>query len=83
MLDHKPILLELIVEKNLSPISFCFSQAWIKQDGFQDLVQSVWKNMVSGSPIFVWEERLRHHKVALKSWDKTLNTPLNKRIEAQ
>jgi len=74
--DHKPILLELSVEKNLGPIPFRFSPLWIQQEGFQDLVLNVWQKLVSGSPFFVWEENLRRLKRALKVWVKTLKYPL-------
>ena len=64
--DHKPILLDLVEEKNIGPIPFRFSPIWINQDGFHDLVNSIWDSPVSGSPFFVSEEKLRRLKKSLK-----------------
>lgn len=54
---HKPILLELLLDKNLGPIPFRFSPIWIQQDGFQEIVSSTWNRRIQGSPLFVWEEK--------------------------
>jgi exonuclease III len=40
--DHKPILLEISSDKNLRPIPFRFSPAWIQIDGYQNLVTKIW-----------------------------------------
>ena len=82
MFDHKPIQLELLEEIFLGPIPVRFSPLWIKEEGFMDLVQSTWNRLVLGSPFYVWEEKLRRLKLALKRWEKTLKTPLQQRIEA-
>ena len=39
MSDHKPILVELSMEKNLGPIPFRPSPSWIKQEAFRDIVR--------------------------------------------
>ena len=35
---HKPIPLDLSLERKLGPIPFRFSPIWIQQEGFQDIV---------------------------------------------
>jgi hypothetical protein len=65
--DHKPILLELSQDKNLGPIPFRFSLAWILYEGFQDLVAKVWNEKVYASSFYVWEEKLRKLKKVLKN----------------
>ena len=55
MLDDKPIMLDQPEEKNIGPIPFIFILNWIKQEGFEELVQEVWETPVSGSPFYVWE----------------------------
>jgi hypothetical protein len=42
-----------------------------------------WKDPVTGSPSFVWEEKLRRLKTTLKSWAKTLVSPQTERKQAQ
>ena len=81
--NHKPILLELYLDKNLGPIPFRFSPLWIQQDGFQDIVTSAWNRQIQGSPFFFWEEKLRGLKKDLKCWAKSLKSPSSKRIEVQ
>ena len=65
--DHKPISLALTSGEKLGPIPFRFSPLWVTMDRFLDLVTETWKKAVSGSPFYIWEEKLRRLKVALKS----------------
>ena len=81
--DHKPILLEFTTNQNMGPIPFRFSLSWIQQEGFHDMVLQVWNELVSGSPFFVWEEKLRRLKKALKFWAVAMKSPPRKRLEAQ
>ena len=81
--DHKPILLELSMGKNIGPIPFRFSPIWIQQEGFMDVVSSAWNRQIQCSPFYVWEEKLRVLKKELKKWAKSLITPTAKRKEAQ
>ena len=52
-------------------------------EGFFDLVSETWQKTVSGSPFFIWEEKLRRLKVALKSWAKTQPSPISEILQAQ
>jgi hypothetical protein len=36
--EHKPIMLDISHDKNLEPIPFRFSSAWLQDESFQDLV---------------------------------------------
>ena len=65
--DHKPILLDLVEEKNLGCIPFRFSPIWINQDGFHDIVNSIWNSPVSEFPFFDSEEKLICLKKSLKN----------------
>jgi exonuclease III len=56
--DHKPIFLEFTKDSSLGPIPFRFSPSWIHHEDFHDLVNRVWQIPVTGSPFFVWEEKL-------------------------
>jgi hypothetical protein len=47
------------------------------------LVARIWNGSVKGSPFFVWEEKLRKLKVALRLWAKTLSNPAVDRQAAQ
>jgi hypothetical protein len=74
--DHKPITLSLTTDNNLGPIPFRFNPRWIQEKSYPALVTRIWNGTVIGSPFFVWEENLRRLKKALKSWAKTLSSPI-------
>ena len=81
--DHKPISLSLFRGENLGPIPFRFSPLWVSMDGFYELVSESWQKSVSGSPLFIWEEKLRRLKADLKNWAKNLPSPILERKKAQ
>ena len=65
--DHHLISLLLEEEENLGPILFRFSPLWIERKGLCEIVTQVWSQFVEGSPNFVWEQKLKHTKYALKN----------------
>jgi hypothetical protein len=73
--DHKPILLQLDEEEDLGPIPFKFIPQWIEQEGFMEVVTKAWSTPVIGSPSFVWEQKLKATKSALKEWVKSPSNP--------
>ena len=81
--DHKPISLALTTGEKLGPIPFRFSPLWVSMEGFSNLVSETWRKAVSGSPFYIWEEKLRRLKVALKSWAKSQSSPISERLQAQ
>ena len=64
--DHKPIKLEILAQFDLGPIPFRFSPLWVKDLNFMDKVKESWRMHVKGSPFFIWEEKLKRVKDALK-----------------
>ena len=81
--DHKPIQLLLEEEEDLGPIPFRFSPQWIERDGFAETVKTAWARPFSGSSSYVWEQKLKATKQALKEWiKKPAPTPTKKRREA-
>jgi len=70
--DHRPIKLELLAHMDQGPIPFKFNSHWVKEQSFMPLIKETWKLPVKGSAFFVWEEKLRRVKAALKTWVKTL-----------
>jgi hypothetical protein len=65
--DHKPIMLVLTPQRNLGPIPFRFSPLLISQKDFSNKVEEIWRRPVTGSPFYIWEEKIRRVKSALKS----------------
>jgi len=81
--DHKPILLCLKEEEDLGPLPFRFNPLWAGKDGFLETVQAAWMTEVIGSPSFVWEQKLKNTKKALKDWiKKSMQSPNRQRKEA-
>ena len=82
-LDRHPISLLLKEEKDYGPIPFRFSPLWSERDGFLDIVSEVWSLYVDSSPTFVWEQKLKRTKYALKAWiKKPLSTLTSSRKES-
>ena len=65
--DHHPISLMFEKEEDLGPIPSHFSPLWIKRDGVWETVAQAWAQYVEGSPSFVWEQKLKNTKYALKN----------------
>jgi hypothetical protein len=81
--DHKPIQLLLEDEEDLGPLPFRFSPLWIEREGFFETVKEAWAKSFSGSSSFVWEQKLKATKQALKEWiRKPAPTPTSIRKEA-
>lgn len=81
--DHKPIQLLLEHEEDLGPLPFCFTPLWIKREGFFETVKEARTKTFSGSSSFVWEQKLKTTKQALKEWiRKPVPTPTRVRKEA-
>eukprot|EP00253_Pinus_taeda_P022216 PITA_22216 len=53
-----------------------FSSLWTKEVDFMQRVKDCWKELVRGSPFFIWEEKLRRVKRMLKGGVKTLSNPV-------
>ena len=64
---HKPILLEMKKYQNLGRMPFRFSPLWVSQKDFMRIVVEVWTVLVTISPFYIWEEKLRRAKRALKN----------------
>eukprot|EP00253_Pinus_taeda_P017122 PITA_17122 len=81
--DHKPILLCLKEEEDLGPLPFRFNPLWAGKDWLLEIVQAAWMTEVIGSPSFVWEQKLKNTKKALKDWiKKSTQSPNRQRKEA-
>eukprot|EP00253_Pinus_taeda_P012047 PITA_12047 len=68
--DHKLVHLILEDEEYLGPIPFQFSPIWIGRDGFIDTVKAAWAKSFTRSSSYVWEQKLKATKQALKNWIK-------------
>eukprot|EP00253_Pinus_taeda_P031381 PITA_31381 len=81
--NHKPIQLCLEDEEDLGPIPFRFSPLWIEREGFFETVKTTWASSITGSPSFIWEQKLKLTKKALKEWiKKPVPNPISQRVAA-
>jgi exonuclease III len=81
--DHKPIRLEIKKDQVRGPIPFRFSPNWLNAKEFTELVTKVWATTVQGSASYVWEEKIKRMKFALKSWAKSQASSIAMRLAAQ
>ena len=82
MSGHHPISPLFEKQEELGRILFRFNPLWIERVGFMDIVSQAWSQYVIGSPSFVFEQKLKKTKLALKKWVKTpLSSPTTSRKE--
>jgi len=49
---------------------------WTCSYDVDQLVVNAWKTWIPGTPIFIWEKKLKMVKLSLKHWEKaSFNTP--------
>ena len=63
----------MVKDKNVGP--FRFNPMWANHPEFLKIVADSWSSLVIGSLFFVWEEKLRRLKKALKIWAKSIPSP--------
>lgn len=63
--DHAPLILHTGIALPRLRKPFQFFNYMLNLDGFTDLIASTWQNQVSGNPLFILAEKLRHVKKAL------------------
>ena len=70
--DHTPLLLDSGTHAHMgNKAHFSFELAWLRQDGFYDMVAAEWNAVNKGaSPIEVWQNKIRHLRKFLKGWAK-------------
>ena len=67
-------------EENLRAILFWFSPLLAQRDRFMDTILKAWSIHVLGSPIYVWEQKLKATKTTLKEWiKKSTDSPTSHR----
>ena len=66
----------------MGPIPFRFNPQWANHPEFLKIVGEAWYPPVSGSPFYVWEEKLRRTKKALKGWAKSIPPPNQIKLQA-
>ena len=50
---------------------FSFELAWLRQDGFYEMVRAEWISVSVGStPIEKWQNKIRHIRQFLRGWAK-------------
>jgi len=68
--DHFPILLTLDSHAHLGPIPFRYNPLWRDSAEAEAIIEETWKQHIEGSPIHIWETKLRNIRKALKDWAK-------------
>lgn len=69
--DHFPITLSLQSQSNLGAIPFRYSPLWNQNSAAHEIVKQTWQQHVEGSPIYIWESKIKQTRKALKAWAKT------------
>ncbi|XP_019433565.1 PREDICTED: uncharacterized protein LOC109340346 [Lupinus angustifolius] len=81
--DHCPILLK-IDNSDWGPTPFHTNNCWFSDHRFNQFVVEEWKKLeINGRGSFVFKEKLKKLKVALKRWNKHHFGMLDRKIEDQ
>lgn len=73
--DHTPLFLDSGDHAfKGNKFHFSFELAWLKYDGFFEMVEREWKSISSGSnPMEVWQNKIRHLRQYLRGWAKNIS----------
>lgn len=66
--DHSPIFLDTMGRKKQSN-SFKFKEFWIRDPTSQMVIQKAWNKSFSGTPAFIFSQKLKEVKKILKLWN--------------
>jgi hypothetical protein len=68
--DHTPLLIDFGIQAHVgNECIFSFELPWLKQDGFFDLVASVWADIpTNDDPLESWQNKIHHLRSFLKGW---------------
>jgi len=71
--NHWPIMLQWSRPGTKCNRPFCFEVFWFSHPKFKELVKEAWKsfNPPAGAKMFQLQQKLKHLKQALKSWNRT------------
>jgi hypothetical protein len=68
--DHRPSFLQLKEIYDYGPIPFSFNPLWLQNKSSFHITQKSWSVYIVGSPIYIWEKKLKATKKELKEWAK-------------
>eukprot|EP00253_Pinus_taeda_P010548 PITA_10548 len=77
--DHKAVTLSLSKGSNFGPLPFKYNKHWDSHEEFCALVRNQWAKEILGSPHYVWENKLKNLKSAIKQWARELANSERKR----
>jgi hypothetical protein len=68
--DHRPIRLAFEAQQNWGPIPFKLNPLWLDRPELIQSISKIWNQWITGSPNYIWEQKLKLVKDLLKSWAK-------------
>jgi hypothetical protein len=68
--DHRPIRLTFEAQQNWGPIPFKLNPLWLDRPELIQSISKIWNQWITGSPNYIWEQKLKLVKDLLKSWAK-------------
>ena len=77
--DHTPLLWEDGEDQDIGKPKFRFEKWWLKQSQFADLVKNCWDRACSGSPMEIWQTKIRNLRKKIKGWSINLDAAIKKK----
>ncbi|XP_019263896.1 PREDICTED: uncharacterized protein LOC109241590 [Nicotiana attenuata] len=68
--DHTPLLMEMRVRQENSTKYFKFLNLWVDNPNFKPFIQGIWDNHVTGSPMWIFHQKLKSLSAGLSQWSR-------------
>ncbi|OIT27219.1 hypothetical protein A4A49_37653 [Nicotiana attenuata] len=70
--DHTPLLMEIRVRQDNSTKYFRFLNLWVDNANFKPFVKGIWDAKVSGSPMWIFHQKLKALSTGLSQWSRSI-----------
>lgn len=77
--DHKPMIVDKLVNVKTKPSRFVFQKMWLSHPNFLDFLNNFWKRSFSSCHLFNLAFKLKRLKEELKRWNVEVFGDINKR----
>ncbi|XP_026377979.1 uncharacterized protein LOC113272344 [Papaver somniferum] len=79
--DHSPIIGFLFVNTRPRRAPFRVQKMWFGHPDFMPMVENSWKELIVGSPAFIYPQNLKRLKRAMKLWNQEVFGNVNVRLK--
>ncbi|CAA0828300.1 Unknown protein, partial [Striga hermonthica] len=78
--DHMLLIVDTVGKAIKRGKRFQFDKRWLKREGIKEMVEKVWKENFSGTPMFIVKEKVKSTRVSLLKWSSKFKTQNQQKI---